>query len=46
MMICFVDKVDCVVIIEIYNYVVLYIVVIWNDWMVDMDNCFVWYEVC
>lgn len=31
MFICFVCKVDCVVIVEIYNYVVLYMVVIWND---------------
>lgn len=31
MFIRFVRKVDCVVIAEIYNYVVLYTAVIWND---------------
>lgn len=46
MFICFVIKDDCVVIVEIYNYVVVYIVVIWNDKIVDIDNCIVWFEVC
>lgn len=41
-----VESVDFDMIIEIYNYVVVYMIVIWNEDVVDCVDCVVWFVDC